>query len=162
LAGQSDLNSLILKIPGVDFDFLPGGTVPPNAGELIRSEKLIEMFKELRTRYDHIIIDTSPIGIVADAYSLANISDVNLFVVRNGKTNKSFFKKLSAQLKSDKLPNLYTVINDISIEELSYSRYYSKKYTYGKCPSKNRWAFFYFKILLIPTSLSYRSPHPRW
>ncbi len=131
LAGQSDLNSLILKIPGVDFDFLPGGTVPPNAGELIRSEKLIEMFKELRTRYDHIIIDTSPIGIVADAYSLANISDVNLFVVRNAKTNKSFYKKLSAQLKSDKLPNLYTVINDISIEELSYSRYYSKKYTYG-------------------------------
>lgn len=131
LIGQRELDDVILRLPGVDFDILPAGTVPPNSGELIRSEKLVDMFAELRKRYDFIIVDTSPIGVVADAYSLALQSDVNLFIVRNGKTNKSFYKKLSAQLKSDRFQNMYTVMNDISIEENRYSKYYSKKYTYG-------------------------------
>jgi capsular exopolysaccharide synthesis family protein len=131
LIGQSELDELILKLPGVDFDILPAGTVPPNSGELIRSEKLVEMFKELRTRYDYIIVDTSPIGVVADAYSLAFQSDINLYIVRNDKTNKTFFKKITTQLKLDKIPVMYTIINDVSVEENRYSKYYSKKYTYG-------------------------------
>jgi len=131
LIGKRELDDVILRLPGFDFDILPAGTVPPNSGELIRSEKLVDMFAELRKRYDFIIVDTSPIGVVADAYSLALQSDVNLFIVRNGKTNKSFYKKLSAQLKSDNIQNMYTVMNDISIEENRYSKYYSKKYTYG-------------------------------
>jgi len=122
---------VILRLPGVDFDILPAGTVPPNAGELIRSDKLFEMFAELRKRYDFIIVDSSPIGVVADAYSLAQLSDVNLFIVRNGKTNKSFYKKISTQLKADNMKNMYVVMNDISTNENQYSKYYSRKYTYG-------------------------------
>ncbi|MCE5332403.1 MAG: polysaccharide biosynthesis tyrosine autokinase [Bacteroidales bacterium] len=131
LIGQCELNDVILRLPGVDFDILPAGTVPPNAGELIRSDKLFEMFVELRKRYDFIIVDSSPIGVVADAYSLAQLSDVNLFIVRNGKTNKSFHKKLSAQLKADNMKNMYVVMNDVSTDENQYSKYYSRKYTYG-------------------------------
>ncbi|MDD3078236.1 MAG: polysaccharide biosynthesis tyrosine autokinase [Paludibacter sp.] len=131
LIGERDLEDVIYKLPGVDFDILPSGTVPPNAGELIRSEKLQGMFAELKKKYDYIVIDTSPIGIVADAYPLSLISDVNLFIVRNNKTNKSFFRKIINQLKNDKIENLYTIVNDISIEENKYSRYYSKKYNYA-------------------------------
>lgn len=130
LINQCSLDDIIVKLPDVDFDILPAGTIPPNSGELIRSEKLLEMFAELRKRYEYIIVDSSPIGVVTDAYSLAAISDVNLFIVRNGKTNKTFFKKLSAQLKSDKLPNIYTVINDVIAEGGKYSRYKSYKYAY--------------------------------
>ena len=77
-----------------------------------------------------IIVDTSPIGMVTDAYSLAHLSDVNLFVVRNSKTNKTFFKKLSAQLKIDNLPNIYTVLNDVLDDGSRYSRYKLYKYAY--------------------------------
>jgi capsular exopolysaccharide synthesis family protein len=97
LIGQCELEDVILRLPGVDYDILPAGTVPPNAGELIRSEKLLDMFAILRKQYDFIIVDTSPIGIVADAYSLAQISDVNLYVVRNEKTSKSVLKKITSQ-----------------------------------------------------------------
>jgi capsular exopolysaccharide synthesis family protein len=130
LINQCSLDDIIVKLPEVDFDILPAGTIPPNSGELIRSEKLIEMFAELRKRYEYIIVDSSPIGVVTDAYSLASIADVNLFIVRNGKTNKTFFKKLSAQLKSDKLPNIYTVINDVNADGGKYSKYKSYKYAY--------------------------------
>jgi Mrp family chromosome partitioning ATPase len=118
----------------VNFDILPAGTIPPNPGELIRSEKLIQMFVELRKRYDFIIVDTSPIGIVTDAYSLADLADANIFIVRNGKTNKTFFKKLSAHLKFDNIPNMFTIMNDNGSNEGSqYTKYnsYGYRYSYG-------------------------------
>ncbi len=130
LVNQASLDEVIVRLPNVDFDILPAGSIPPNPGELIRSEKLVEMFEELRKRYDFVIIDSSPIGMVTDAYSLAAVSDVNLFVVRNGKTNKSFFKKLSAQLKLDNIHHMYTVINDVLDDGSKYSKYKIYKYAY--------------------------------
>jgi len=130
LINQCTLDEVILHLPKVDFDILPAGSIPPNPGELIRSDKLLELFTELRKRYDFIIIDSSPIGMVTDAYALAAISDVNLFVVRNNKTNKSFFKKLSAQLKLDNLQNIYTIINDVVDDGSKYSKYKLYKYAY--------------------------------
>jgi len=130
LVGQCSLDEVILQLPKVEYDILPAGSIPPNPGELIRSEKLIEMFVELRKRYDYIIVDTSPIGMVTDAYSLTNLSDINLFVVRNSKTNKTFFKKLSTQLKTDNIPNVYTVLNDVADDGTRYSRYKLYKYAY--------------------------------
>lgn len=130
LIGQCTLDEIILHLPKIDFDILPAGSIPPNPGELIRSDKLISMFDELRKRYDYIIVDTSPIGMVTDAYALAQISDVNLFVVRNGKTNKAFYKKLNVQLKLDNIPNLYTVLNDVVDDGSRYSKYKLYKYAY--------------------------------
>jgi len=130
LIGQCNLDEIILHLPKIDFDILPAGSIPPNPGELIRSDKLVEMFNELRKRYDYIIVDTSPIGMVTDAYSLAQISDVNLFIVRNGKTNKAFYKKLNTQLKLDNIPNLYTVLNDVVDDGSRYSKYKLYKYAY--------------------------------
>ena len=130
LIGQCSLDEVILHLPKVDFDIFPAGSIPPNPGELIRSDKLAEMFLELRKRYDYIIVDSSPIGMVTDAYSLAQLSDVNLFVVRNGKTNKSFYKKLSSQLRLDNIPNLYTILNDVIDDGSRYSKYKLYKYAY--------------------------------
>jgi len=135
LINQCTLDDVIIHgLPGTDFDILPAGTIPPNPGELIRSNKLVEMFAELRKRYEFIIVDTSPIGIVTDAYSLAALSDTTIFIVRNGKTNKNLFKRLSAQLKFDNIQNMYTVMNDIGNSDgAHYARYnsYGYRYSYG-------------------------------
>lgn len=130
LIGQNTLDEVIIRLPKVDYDILPAGSIPPNAGELIRSEKLAELIEELRNRYEFVIIDTSPIGVVTDAYSIAELSDVNLFIVRNNKTNKSFYKKISTQLRLDKISNLYTIINDVVDDGTRYSRYKLYKYAY--------------------------------
>lgn len=135
LANQCELNEIITRPEGAEFDFITAGTVPPNAGELIRSDKLIELISELRNRYDYIIVDTSPIGIVADAYSFASLSDINLFVIRSNKTNKNFVRNLSMQLKADNIKNFYSILNDVETQSASYSSYYTRKYGYGQ--SKN-------------------------
>ena len=88
------------------------------------------MFSQLRLIYDYIIVDSSPIGLVADAYSLAPLMDTNLMIVRSEKTNKSFFKRLNIQLKADNMSNMYTIINDVKLDGNSYSKY-SSSYGYG-------------------------------
>jgi capsular exopolysaccharide synthesis family protein len=130
LINQCTLDEVILHLPKVDFDILPAGSIPPNPGELIRSDKLGELFDELKKRYDYIIIDSSPIGMVTDAYALAAMSDLTLFVVRNNKTNKTFFKRLSTQLKQDNLKNIYSIINDVQDDGSRYSKYKLYKYAY--------------------------------
>jgi len=134
LANQCTLDEIIVRPEGAGFDFITAGTVPPNAGELIRSQRLTEMFRELRKRYEFIIADTSPIGVVADAYSFAALSDINLFVIRSNKTNKFFVRNLSNQLKIDNI-QFYSVLNDVDIDANNYSQYYSRKYTYGRSKS---------------------------
>lgn len=131
LANQCTLDEIITRPPNAGFDFITAGTVPPNAGELIRSDNLIEMIKELRKRYEFIIVDTSPIGIVADAYSFASLSDINLFVIRSAKTNKMFVKNLSTQLKADSITHFYSILNDVQVNTNYYSQYYSRRYAYG-------------------------------
>ena len=131
LIDECPLEKAIIRLDGVDYDILPGGTIPPNPGEIIRSDKLKELLERLRTEYDYIIIDTSPIGLVADAYSIVAQSDVNLYVVRHEKTNKSFFKRIVAQLKADKVEKIYVVFNDVAIGGIGGGYYGQNKYGYG-------------------------------
>ncbi|MDR1653186.1 MAG: polysaccharide biosynthesis tyrosine autokinase [Prevotellaceae bacterium] len=132
LIGDCTLDEAITKVKGIDFDILPGGTIPPNPGELVRSEKLRELFDILRERYDFIIMDTSPVGLVADAYSLmTTVADINLFVVRQNKTNKIFTKRILMQLKADKISRIYSVLNDADIDRINYYGKYGKYGEYG-------------------------------
>lgn len=130
LEGQCSLEEIQIRPEGAGFDFIPAGTIPPNAGELIRSTKLKELFELLKSRYEFIIVDTSPIGIVADAYAFAGLSDLNLFIVRSNKTHKQFLRMLSSQLRADNAHRFYSILNDVDLRSVRYSQYYSRKYAY--------------------------------
>ncbi len=134
LIGSKTLDELIIRDEKYKFDILPAGSIPPNPGELISSEKLKQMLLELRSQYTFIIIDTSPIGLVADAYPISMQVDVSLLIARSNKTNKSNFKSLNNQLNSDKLDNFYCILNDVDFENTLYGKYskgYGYNYGYG-------------------------------
>lgn len=132
LIGEAELKDVIKKTENECYDLLTTGPVPPNPGEIVRSERLKKMFEELRKEYEYIIVDTSPIGLVADAYPISLIADVNLFVTRLNKTHKQGIKKITNQLKDDNLPNMYTIINDVVSEGNRYTKYNSYAYnSYG-------------------------------
>jgi len=129
LIGQVSLEEILVKDESFNFDFLPAGTVPPNPGELIKMEKLHQLLDELKQKYDYIIIDTSPIGLVSDGYTIAGMVDLMLFVVRQNKTNKKFFKNTITQLKQDGLNNVTVIMNGADNSSgygynYGYSRYY--------------------------------------
>ncbi|MBO4370476.1 MAG: polysaccharide biosynthesis tyrosine autokinase [Paludibacteraceae bacterium] len=131
LAGTADLDEVIHHKDKYKFDILPVGAIPPNPGELIKSDRMLGLIEVLKERYDYIVIDTSPIGLVADAYSIINQVDIVLFVSRCAKTNKSMLKNTLNQLASNNIEKLQLVFNDVNLKKLEYSHYYSGNGAYG-------------------------------
>jgi len=134
LIGQVTLDEITISHPDYGFDIIPAGTLPPNPSELIKTQKTKELLQILKEKYDYVVVDCSPVGLVSDAYVLAKQVDVTLFVVRRGKTSKSFFKSVVSQLKYDGVSNMALVFNDVKGREGYYgtSRYYGNKSYYLK------------------------------
>ncbi len=70
------------------LDVIVSGPIPPNPAELIMSDGMKELIQELKTKYDYIILDTPPVGLVSDALELAQYCDVTLYIVRQNFTKK--------------------------------------------------------------------------
>jgi capsular exopolysaccharide synthesis family protein len=124
LIGQAELDDVLIKSEEYSFDIITAGTIPPNPGELVKTKKLKELLHKLKEQYDYIIIDSSPIGLVGDAYALTNHVDANIFIVRQNKTNKTFFKNIIEQLREDNIHNLYIVMNGADVKKHQYGTYY--------------------------------------
>ena len=129
LIGDCTLEETFAKSP-FDFDIMRAGTIAPNPGELIHSDKLAETIKLLREKYDFIVIDTSPIGLVPDAYTILELSDIGLFVIRCMQTNKSFCKQTLQEIAEvvDTPEKVQIVLSDIPTEGHSG---YGYGYGYG-------------------------------
>lgn len=122
LIGEVELDEVIHAYKDANFDVMLAGTVPPNPGELVRTNKVNEMFDILKERYDFIVIDTSPLGLVSDAYPLLEISDINLFIVRSHKTRKVMCQSTLEQLQNDNA-NFYTILADMPLDKPGYYNY---------------------------------------
>jgi len=134
LANQCTEDDIINHATQSSLDFIVSGPVPPNPSELLHSEKMTELITSLSKKYDIIMIDTAPIGLVSDAIPLIRMSDINIFVIRSGKS------KFYAATVPQRIANEYHLDNTVIIlnafaEDLLHSRYYTTKFTgdsYGK------------------------------
>lgn len=93
-------------------DVIVAGPVPPNPSELLLTERLSEFIEELKRRYDYVVIDSAPIGIVSDTFSLTRYSDVSLYVTRVNYTKRTFIKYLNNVVERGQLKNVAVVVND--------------------------------------------------
>jgi capsular exopolysaccharide synthesis family protein len=126
LIGEATLDEVLIKDDKeLGYHFLPAGIVPPNPAELVRSEEMMSLLNELKQRYDYRIIDTSPLGLVSDAYALTRVVDVNLLVTRVFKSDKSFFKNFIEQVQQDSVNNPYIVLNDLQVPKNGEKGHYS-------------------------------------
>ncbi len=106
------VTDIIHKEPfAAGLDVILAGPVPPNPAELLLSDRLDELFKELKKKYDYVIIDSAPVGMVSDTFSIDRVSDICIYVCRADYTEKdniSYAEKLS---QDKKLKKLYLVLN---------------------------------------------------
>lgn len=134
MVGRYELDDVLQATEFNNFDILVAGPVPPNPSELIDSDKNRALLKELKKRYDYIILDTPPVNLIADAQCLAKESDINLFVVRSEQTNKAAFKISLAELIERNDVKVHFVFNDIKTVAQKYgygARYDKGYYGYG-------------------------------
>jgi len=128
LAHQIPLDDIILHSKQENLDFIVSGPVPPNPSELLHNPRMSIMIEELRSRYDIIMVDTAPIGLVSDAIPLIRMSDINIFVIRSGKS-KFYAATVPQRIAQEyHLDNTAIILNAFS-EDLLHSRYYTTKFT---------------------------------
>lgn len=128
LAHQNALDEIILHSDEQNLDFIVSGPVPPNPSELLHSDRMIALIAQLKLSYDVIMIDTAPIGLVSDAIPLIRMSDINVFVIRSGKS-KFYAATVPQRIAQEyHLDNTVIVLNAYE-EDLLHSRYYTTKFT---------------------------------
>ena len=96
-----------------NLDLIPCGTVPPNPAELLQTERVDELFAELRQRYDYIIVDTAPVALVSDTYLLDRIADMTIFVCRYKYTPIEMIDYINRVVEQGRMHNVACVLNGV-------------------------------------------------
>ena len=118
---MNDVNSQI-RPSGVNqnLDLLMAGPTPPNPAELLARPNLGIIIDMLREKYDYIILDTAPVGLVTDTLQIGRYADVTAFVCRADYTPKNSFGMINQLSAEQKLPNMCVVINGVDMSKKKY------------------------------------------
>lgn len=120
LIGQKSLKEVIQKTKVDNLDVITSGPIPPNPSELLIGEIMDTLMDELKSKYDYIILDTPPIGLVADAMELIEYADASLYVVRQDYTKKEMLTLINDKYKKGEVKNISFLYN-----------FYNQKAKYG-------------------------------
>ncbi len=116
---------------------LPGGTVPPNPTELLARNGLDSAIETLKRKFDYVIMDTAPVGMVTDTLLIGRVADLSVYVCRADYTHKAEYTLINELAEGNKLPHLCTIINGVDLKKRKYGYYYGygkygQYYGYGK------------------------------
>jgi capsular exopolysaccharide synthesis family protein len=114
-----------------NLDIIPCGTIPPNPAELLQTDRLDNLFVELRKRYDYIIVDTAPVGLVSDTYLLDRIAHATVFVCRYKYTPTDMINHINDLVAKERMHNVACVLNAVSGRVSGGSYGYGYGYGYG-------------------------------
>jgi tyrosine-protein kinase Etk/Wzc len=133
LVGSARLEELAKPVPQVDNLYvIPCGPVPPNPSEILLTPKFGQLFAWLKEHFECIVIDTAPVGLVSDAFTLSQYADATIYVVRQRYTFKRQLNFIDDLYKKNKLPKMGLLVNDfISEGTRGYYGYGAAKYGYG-------------------------------
>jgi tyrosine-protein kinase Etk/Wzc len=146
ISDQATLDELPIAIPNVsNLYIIPAGIIPPNPSEILMDAKMDTMFQYLKEKFDCVIIDSAPLGLVSDAKILAKHAQATLYVVRQRKTPKKQLGPINELHESNVFPNFSLIINDVKAGGVnSYYGYGNDylnnyRYSYGNEKKKTLW-----------------------
>ena len=114
------LEDAILPSNVKNLDIIPAGIVPPNPSELLLSDRLGELFAELRKKYDFVIVDSAPVAMVSDTYQLARVCDMTVYVSRANYTTFELVDFINQTNEQQRLPKMVSVLNGADAKSIGY------------------------------------------
>ena len=126
------IDDLVVPSEFSNLDILPSGIIPPNPNELLQSNRLDQLFAELRQRYDYVIVDSAPVAMVSDTFQLSRVADMTVYVCRARYTTFDLIDFLNQVNEQKRLPNIVTVLNGVNAKNIGYG------YGYGYGASHNK------------------------
>lgn len=120
LIKRNTIEECTLKTSIEGFDFVPSGLHPPNPSELLLNGGLEGLLDQLRTKYDYIVIDTPPVGLVTDGIVAMKCADLSIYVVRANHSRKEFLRNIERIISINKLTNVAVVLNALPSSGRTY------------------------------------------
>lgn len=115
------VTDITFQLPKLDnLDLITSGMIPPNPAQLIMSERLEQLFEEVKGKYDYIVVDTPPVSLVTDTVLLDKFTDLFVYVVRAEKLDKRMLKVPFNLNRDRKLNNMAILINGIKQSNNNY------------------------------------------
>jgi len=139
LVEDKKLKEVMRRVTDVDPNlyFIPSGPIPPNPSELLGSNRMKELIKELQEQADFVIFDSPPVIAVTDALVLATQVDGVVLILNFGEVPREAAKRTKELLEKVKANILGVVLNKIDMEkEAQYYPYYY--YYYGDETKKKK------------------------
>lgn len=136
VVGEGKLDDALktTEVPGLFV--LPCGPIPPNPAELLHTKAFGDLLSQLGERFDRVILDSPPVGAVADAIVLATQVDGTVVVLKAGQTNREMARRTVRSLLDVKCRIFGAVLNDVDLERSKYGDYYYgyayRYYGYGE------------------------------
>lgn len=124
---RAELDSAIVSLNQSRLKLLPAGRPPDKPAEVIRSERFRRLLRQLRDRYDYIILDAPPLMRFVDANILNELADGLVFVIRAGLTSRQIVRKALGQITTGRV--IGAVLNDVRYSLVD--RYYYRYDEYG-------------------------------
>lgn len=119
--------------PVAGLALLPSGPVPTNPAELLSSERMEALIKQLRQEFDHIILDSPPVLPITDATVLSTLVDGAVMVVECDKTTRAALSRACGVIDQAGGNIIGTVLNKVDARRDGYYgyRYYHGYYSYN-------------------------------
>lgn len=131
LIGKHRVEECIHRSTIDTLDFITSGPTPPNPSELILRPEFDQMLEYLKTRYDVVILDTPPVGLVTDGILVMRKVDLPVYVVRAQVSKKGYEKNINRLVKVHGFKTLSVVLNAFSNTLGGYGYGYQYGYGYG-------------------------------
>lgn len=132
LSGKVGLQDAMYQTNFPNAFLMPLSTTVANPTILLEGPRFEAMMGKCRETFDCVIVDTPPLGSVADALNIATHCDGTLLVVRSGEVPRKMVQNSVELLKRTGVPLLGITLNRVDMSRKGNSYYYSKYYRYGK------------------------------
>jgi len=133
LTGEREPEEIIKRVKAHEnLFFISAGTLPENPSELLANGRIKEIIDYLENIFDLVIIDTSPIVLVTDAYILSALCDATLYVIRHKYTPKMLIKRIDENNQINPITNPAIIFNGVKMRGFFKNNYgYGYDYVYG-------------------------------
>ena len=130
LIGQVSVNEILQQTFIENLSIIPSGAVPPNPSELLLGDRFEILLNELKKDFEFIILDTPPVGLVADAFQIMHLTDASLFMVRQNYTEENVLEFINDKYTNKIVKNISIIFNDFN-HKAGYGYGYGSGYGYG-------------------------------
>jgi tyrosine-protein kinase Etk/Wzc len=118
LVGKASLNDIILDTPIENLSVILTGPRTPNASELILDPMVEEMIQELKSRFEYIILDTPPVGLLSDGLVMMKYSDLNLYILKANYSKKDFVDIAHQIIEKNNIKSMSFILNGVNAKNI--------------------------------------------